>query len=66
MAIKLLYHLFEIGETKAGKCHTYSGEFNQDSNLLTHYENLELLGYQLSDEESAYLDGTHKLYVKEG
>lgn len=65
VAIKLLYHLFEIGEIKAGKCHTYSGVFNQDSNLITHYENLELLGYQLSDEESAYLDGTHELYVKE-
>ncbi len=65
-AINLLHFAFELGENIANDCHDWQCRYKARPELRTHYENLQWLGYQISDEEQAYLDGTHELYVKEG
>lgn len=48
-------------------CQHY-GEYDQDDDygeLQTIYDNLERLGYEMSDEEKALMDGTSELYYKD-
>lgn len=40
----------------------YDGYYSQNKKLNTIYEYLEKLGYEMSDEERAWRDGTHELY----
>ena len=63
-ALKLLHFAFVLGERRASNNHDWHCRYDPSKELLTHYENLQLLGYEISDEEEAYLDGTHELYVK--
>ena len=42
----------------------YNGKYRNNDNLAYIYNYLSLLGYQMSDEEKAYLDGTHELFLK--
>ena len=44
--------------------HDFNGNYTNDNNLAYIYNYLSLLGYQMSDEEKAYLDGTHELFLK--
>lgn len=46
--------------------HDYSGNHDTNESLDMLYECLEMLGYEMSDEEKAYKDGTHELFAKEG
>ena len=46
-------------------CHNYIGEHFESLKLKGLYKYLTAFGYEMSDEEKAYLDGTHKLYEKE-
>jgi len=45
-------------------CQNYKGEYAGSSGLIRLYELLATIGYVMSDEEKAYVDGTHELYVK--
>ncbi|MBQ8796153.1 MAG: ParB/RepB/Spo0J family partition protein [Clostridia bacterium] len=66
-ALSLFYALYTVGESEADLCRNrFYGTYSPDKEMLTYYEILEKLGYQISDEEQSYLDGTHELYVKEG
>ena len=44
--------------------HTYSCEYKKSEKLRNVYSCLVHLGYEMSDEEMAYLNGTHELFVK--
>ena len=44
--------------------HDFNGNYTNDDKLAYIYNYLTLLGYQMSDEEKAYLDGTHELFLK--
>lgn len=61
----VIYRLF--GDSENEKSHTYySADFpahkvNERLELI--YKWLDLLGYAPSDEETAYLNGTHKLFI---
>ena len=45
--------------------HSWDGKYQINQNLNLIYKNLEELGYEMSDEERAYKDGTHELFKKE-
>ena len=45
--------------------HGWNGEYEENENLDLIYGYLEQLGYEMSDEEKTYCDGTHELYVNE-
>jgi hypothetical protein len=50
------------------KCYGYNGEHVPDKKLELLYHHLTALGYVMSEDEAALLDGTHALYtnVQEG
>lgn len=41
---------------------SWSGEYNSNYELKNLYSALQVLGYQMSDDEKAYIDGSHSLY----
>ena len=43
----------------------YDGKYQSNKSLTAIYEFLTSIGYELSDEEKALIDGTHELYVKD-
>lgn len=43
----------------------YCGEYDENDRLNMVYEFLESLGYEMSDDEKALMDGTHELFRKE-
>lgn len=47
------------------KYHKFRGEYYGNSELDKTYEMLEKFGYEMSDEEKAYRDGTHELFAEE-
>ena len=70
-----LYYIYSsIGDNPTLRCYnTYTrdtryAEYNQTTNsypkLVTIYESLERLGYEMSDEERELLDGTSALYYR--
>lgn len=66
IALILLYYVYAFNEETDRKCRNeWSGRYVGDEYLSVVYKNLTSIGYQISDEEQAYLDGTHELYVKE-
>ncbi len=65
--IKTLYYqaaLSIIGENLTAHQH-WNGEYLGDKDLDVVYEGLKILGYQMSDDEQKYIDGTHELYAQE-
>ena len=46
-------------------CMDYNGRFEKNEKLVQLYEHLQAVGYELSDEEAAWLDGTHEVYTEE-
>lgn len=66
VALAMLYYVFAFNEYMDGKCrNNWKCTYKKNFCLSNAYEDLELLGYKISDEERAYLDGTHELYIKE-
>lgn len=62
----LLYTAYShIGDSEEEGYHGWEGEQQSNDNLDILYDFLIALGYELSDEEKAYKDGTHELFVKE-
>lgn len=45
---------------------SFNGEYKSNPKLEKWYNVLEYLGYQISDEERALLDGTHECFKEEG
>lgn len=55
-----------LDDNKNRQCfRTYDCEYLEYSTLNIIYTGLEILGYELSDEEERYINGTHELFVKE-
>ncbi|WP_173386786.1 hypothetical protein [Ruminococcus flavefaciens] len=44
---------------------SFNGEYKSNPKLEKWYNVLEYLGYQISDEERALLDGTHECFKEE-
>jgi ParB family chromosome partitioning protein len=49
----------------AGFCYDCNGRYREDEGLNQVYKLLEEIGFEVSDEEAALLNGTHDLYLKE-
>ena len=47
------------------KIYGYYGEYRKNTGLEYLYNNMAELGYEISDEELAMLDGSHAMYAKE-
>jgi len=45
--------------------HDYDGCYNGNEYMISLYDFMRSIGYHPSDEESALVDGTHELYLKE-
>ncbi len=43
--------------------YNWNGEYDKDAQTQNVYAGLEAIGYVMSDDEKAYLDGTHELFV---
>lgn len=46
-------------------CRDYYGKYSKNDRLYNMYKALEAIGYVMSDEERALLDGTHSAYLRE-
>ena len=53
-------------EPNYGNPFDHEGKFKPENTLKDTYEFMKLIGYRMSNEEKAVLDGSHELYVKEG
>ncbi|MCM1544736.1 MAG: ParB/RepB/Spo0J family partition protein [Ruminococcus sp.] len=51
-------------KSKYVNCYSYYGEYSKCAELEALYGLLERLGYEPADEEKAYIDGSHEVYVK--
>lgn len=51
-----------MGDGSSQQYHGYDGKHRSNAVLDLVYDYLERLGYELSDEERAYRDGTHELF----
>lgn len=60
----LLYLLFALFDDDAELCMSWECKYMENEKLFAMYDLLEKLGYKKSNEESAFLDGSHKMYVK--
>ncbi len=54
-----------INDSKSENCKAWDGSYYKNSALELLYEYLQTIGYEMSDEEKALMDGTHELYLKE-
>lgn len=63
--IALLY-LFERSKGYNLNFSDFNGKYSKNTEMLDFYKLLETLGYELADEEREYINGTHKLFVKDG
>lgn len=55
-----------LDDSEDKKCyHYWDCEYYINSSLKIIYTGLEILGYELSDEEESYINGTHELFVGE-
>ena len=57
------YASADDGERRS--CFNYQGGYFPNRRLELIYRFLERIGYKMSDEEKALMDGTHELYLKE-
>ena len=48
---------------RAQRCTSWEGEYKKNDDLLELYNHLAALGYQIADEERAWLLGTHERYI---
>ncbi|MBQ7505328.1 MAG: ParB/RepB/Spo0J family partition protein [Ruminococcus sp.] len=46
------------------ECYDWNNQYEEDTDLLAIYECIQELGYEASDEELEYINGTHELYSK--
>lgn len=53
------------GDCGTNNCFNYQGEYRKNEMLERIYRFLKKIGYKMSDEEKALMDGTHELYLKE-
>ena len=53
------------GDSPRHKCHDWQGNYTESEYLDLLYSYLERLGYELSDEEIAYKDGTRELFEEQ-
>ena len=61
----LLYMAYtSLGDGRTLGCHNYMGEHFESMKLNGLYKYLKAFGYEMSDEEKAYMDGTHKLFER--
>ena len=51
-----------VDASRKGYCSEYRGEYQNDQDMDRVYEVLAAAGYQLSEEEQQWKDGTHQLY----
>lgn len=66
MKIKTLFAIaYSVFEDKNEDCYDGNLRYHESDNLNTVYDYLRGLGYEMSDEEQALLDGTHELYIKD-
>lgn len=62
--VVLAYSVYEdAGEPQ--DCYCYDGTYLKNEELNELYKYLVKLGYEMSEEEKALIDGTHELYVQE-
>lgn len=54
------------GDSESEKYYDWNGVYNENEDLDKIYAALEKLGYETSDEEKAWRDGTHEVYAYEG
>lgn len=62
----LLYATYSrFHDNKENKCHaSWNGSYQKNETLESLYNCLCDLGYEMSDEEKAYMDGTHELFLR--
>ena len=62
----LLYATYSrFHDNKENKCHaSWNGSYQKNKTLESLYNCLCDLGYEMSDEEKAYMDGTHELFLR--
>lgn len=53
-----------VDSKRQGYCSEYRGDWHEDADMDRVYEVLAAAGYQLSDEEQQWKDGTHPFYGK--
>ena len=53
-----------VDASRKGYCSEYRGEYQKDQDMDRVYEVLAAAGYQLSEEEQQWKDGTHPIYPK--
>ena len=63
-AVKLAYVILEKRVDNV-RTYDYYGKYRQNTNLEHLYNDMAELGYEISDEELAMLDGTHDMYFRE-
>ena len=51
-----------VCSSRKGYCSEYRGEYTKDTDMDRVYEVLGAAGYQLSEEEQAWKDGTHAFF----
>lgn len=54
-----------LEQASRGRTHDFYGKYRQNTDLERLYNDMAELGYEISDEELAMLDGTHDMYFKE-
>ena len=52
-------------DRKTNDCYDYTGNHRENEPLQRLYDGLITIGYEMSDEELAMMDGTHELYTTE-
>jgi len=60
----LLVFAYANMDSKHESFQDWNGRYERNRTLLSIYAMLERLGYPVSDEERAYIDGTHELFLE--
>lgn len=63
--LTLFKFIYEAIDSDYYSCHNYQSNYMKDERINYVYEFLESFGYEMSDEEKAYCDGTHELFKEE-
>lgn len=61
----ILYATYMTMDSDYYSCHNWEGYHVKSESLDLVYEFLEILGYEKSDEEKQYTEGTHELFITE-
>ena len=54
-----------VDSSRKGYCSEYRGEYMEDADMDRVYEVLAAAGYQLSEEEQQWKDGTHPIFARD-